>query len=343
MRKTIIYYKIAVILNYQGGMKLSLKNLKKGAEIILKDCMNVGEKENLLIVSDFENKKVAEVLAEYGKELGAEAAVVNFFKRSSHGENPPEPAISALCRADAAVLAAVYSLTNSAARRKAVESGTRIISIPDCSEELFDSSALDVDFKEQKKIIDKIGNLMTEGKTISVSSEAGTDFTAELCGRESVKQTGLADKAGSWSPFPNIEVAVGPDVGTLNGIFVVDGVIIPGGYVDRPVEIEIQQGCITEIKGGRSAQKFSKLLAFFNCENIYNIVEIGIGCNPNSEFGKGSMGEDESKFGTLHLGIGEGNSFGVSNTAPAHLDLVIRKPRVEIDGRLILADEKLQI
>jgi len=322
---------------------LSLKNLKKGAEIILKGCMKVREKENLLIVSDFENKKVAEVLAEYGKELGAEAVVVNFFRRSSHGENPPETVISALCRADAAVLAAVYSLTNSEARRRAVESGTRIISIPDCSEELFDSAALDADFKEQKKTIDKIGDLMTEGKVISVTSEAGTNFTSELCGRKSVKQTGLADKPGSWSPFPNIEVAVGPDVETLNGTFVVDGVIIPGGYVDKPVKIAIQNGRIAEIQGGVSAQKFSKLLASFDCENIYNIVEIGIGCNPNSEFGKGSMGEDESKFGTLHLGVGEGNSFGVPNSAPAHLDLVIRNPRVEIDGRLILAEEKLQM
>ncbi|MGM0603664.1 MAG: aminopeptidase [Bacillota bacterium] len=322
---------------------MSLENLEKGAKIILEDCMNVGERENLLIVSDFDNKKIAEVFSEYGKKIGAEVAAVNFFRRSSHGEDPPEPVVSAMCSADAALLAAVYSLTNSAARRKAVESGTRIISIPDCSEELFDSSAVDIDFKEQKKIIDEIGNLMTRGKIISVSSKAGTNFTAELCGRKSVKQTGLADKPGSWSPFPNIEVAVGPDVETLNGTFVVDGVIIPGGYVDKHVSIEIENGRIVKVEGGKSAQRFRDLLASFDCENIYNVVEIGIGCNPNSEFGKGSMGEDESKFGTLHLGVGEGNSFGVPNSAPAHLDLVIRNPRVEIDGQLILADEKLQI
>lgn len=322
---------------------MSLKNLKKGARIVLEDCLKLKKGEDFLIVTDFENQKVADVFARHAQKIGGEVAAASFFKHSSHGEDPPEPIISAMCSADVVVLAAIYSLTNSNARRKAVKSGTRVISIPGCSEELFNSKAIEVDFIKQKELIDKIGLLMTEGNKISVSTDLGTDITVELCGRESVNQSAVAHKKGSWSPFPNIEVAVGPDVKTLKGNFIVDGVIIPGGYVDKPVDIKIESGRIVDIKGGRSAQKFRELLASFGDENIYNIVEIGIGCNPKSEFGKGSMGEDESKFGTLHLGIGEGHSFGVKNSAPAHIDLVIRNPLIKIDDKLIFKNEKIQI
>lgn len=136
---------------------------------------------------------------------------------------------------------------------------------------------------------------------------------------------------------------MGPKMESVNGIFVVDGVLIPTGYVDKPVYIEIYNGKIKSIRGGRTAKEFRDLLKSYNNENIYNIVEIGIGFNPKSEFGKGSMGEDESKFGTLHFGIGEGRTFGVPSIAPAHLDMVIRNPQVKIDGKIIFENESILI
>ena len=53
------------------------------------------------------------------------------------------------------------------------------------------------------------------------------------------------------------------------------------------------------------------------------------------------MIEDEGQFGTLHLGLGEGGTFGLPVSAASHLDLVIRRPKVIIDGKKIVADEKL--
>ena len=51
--------------------------------------------------------------------------------------------------------------------------------------------------------------------------------------------------------------------------------------------------------------------------------------------------EDEGEFGTLHLGIGNGITFGSTIRAVGHVDLVVRHPIVEVDGKVVLKDRFL--
>jgi leucyl aminopeptidase (aminopeptidase T) len=74
---------------------------------------------------------------------------------------------------------------------------------------------------------------------------------------------------------------------------------------------------------------------------MYQVVELGIGLNKEARIGRGLMAEDEGQFGTVHLGLGEGRTFGLDVRAPSHVDLVVRYPTVTIDGRRVLADEQL--
>jgi leucyl aminopeptidase (aminopeptidase T) len=43
-------------------------------------------------------------------------------------------------------------------------------------------------------------------------------------------------------------------------------------------------------------------------ENGADLVELGFGLNPKSKMGRGLMSEDESQFGTVHFGLGEGRT-----------------------------------
>jgi leucyl aminopeptidase (aminopeptidase T) len=70
---------------------------------------------------------------------------------------------------------------------------------------------------------------------------------------------------------------------------------------------------------------------------------MGIGLNPKAKIGRGIELEDEGEFGTTHLGIGNGITFGSSIRASGHLDLVIRHPIIEVDGKVILKDREVLV
>ena len=317
------------------------QELLKGAEKLLKVCLDIKVKENLLIVADFPNQIVAETIASVGKELGSEVTIALMEKRKYHAENPPSPIASAMKEADAAILATVFSLSSSQARRDACECNTRVLSIPGCMESTLIQGAIEADFTALEPTVKKIGELLTHGKEVNVKTEMGSDFSVKLNGRNSVDQTCMAHKPGSWSPFPNLETAVGPE--TVNGIIVVDGSIVPGGPPESPVKVEIEDSIIKNIEGNESARELSAFLKSFNDPSVYRVVELGIGLNPKAQIGRGSMAEDESQFGTLHLGVGEGRNFGIENISPTHIDLVVRRPEVRVDELLILKNEKLLI
>lgn len=320
---------------------MTLSSLDRGAEKVINTCLKVNERENVLIVADTKNSNVGLALMEATRRAGAEVSLALFDPRKAHAEDPPKPVVAAMCEADAAVLATVFSLSNSNARRQANASGTRIISIPGCNEETLTSDAFDVDFEALKPRIQRIGELLSDGKEIRIFSELGTDVTVRLCGLKSVDQTALAHEPGTWAPAPNLETAVGPCVDGVDGVFIVDGVVVPGGIPAEPVTIQIDKGKVKTITGGADAQKLRELLEGFQNPNIYQVVEVGIGLNPKAQIGKGQMAEDESQFATLHLGIGAGGTFGLPIDAPSHIDLVIRRPTVTIDGETIITDERV--
>jgi hypothetical protein len=54
-------------------------------------------------------------------------------------------------------------------------------------------------------------------------------------------------------------------------------------------------------------------------------------------------GIHEREFGTLHLGIGNGITFGSTIRAVGHIDLVVRHPIVEVDGKGVLKDRYVPV
>ncbi len=320
---------------------LKSEKLQTGASKIIDQSLAIRKNERLVVVADQPNLAVGQALYAAGLHRGAEVSLMIMETRNAHAEDPPRPIAEALLHADAAVLATVFSLSNSEARRKAVSSGVRLISLPGCCEKMLLSGAIEADFEALKPLVEKIGALLSNGHLLTVESALGTGLRIRLCGHRSLNQTAMAREPGTWAPAPLIEAAVAPCIDGVDGILVVDGVVIPGGVPERPLEIGIVQGRVVAIEGGRDADRFSAFLASFDHPNLYQVVEVGIGLNPKSTMGRGLMAEDESQFGTIHLGVGEGRTFGLPVSAPSHADLVIRKPRVTLDGREILDNEKL--
>jgi leucyl aminopeptidase (aminopeptidase T) len=315
--------------------------LSRGAEKVVHTCLKVRRGEDLAIAVDTPNIKTGSVLAEAGRQAGAEVSLLIFDPRKGHAENPPRPIAAAISDASAAILASTFSLSSSSARREASKLGVRIVTLPGCRDETLVSDALDVDFEAMRPTIQKVGSFLVGGKITRVTTDLGSDLTVKLCGRKTVDQTALAWEPGSWAPVPNLETAVGPCEDGVDGIWIVDGVIIPGGVPIEPVTISIHKGKVVSIEGGADAERLGEYMLGLHDPNIYQVVELGIGLNPKARIGRGLMAEDESQMGTVHLGLGEGRTFGLEVPASTHIDLVVRHPTLAVDGLTILANEQL--
>ena len=70
------------------------------------------------------------------------------------------------------------------------------------------------------------------------------------------------------------------------------------------------------------------------------VAEFGIGTNRNALISGYSL-EDEKVLGTIHIAVGNNVSFGGDIKVPIHLDGVVYKASVEIDGRKILQRGRL--
>lgn len=314
-----------------------------GAEKIICDCLGVNEGEEVLIVADYPNLPIGLALAEVSSGLGAETSLAVMNQREAHAQNPPDCIRAAMKTADAAALCTVFSLSNSTARIEAVEAGCRVLSLPGCCEKTIMGGAIESDFVALAPLVRLIGKILTNGKLVRVTSEAGTDLEIKLSGRKSVDQTCMAVEPGTWAPFPNCEAAVGPAENGVNGVMVIDGAVVPGGPPVNPIRAVFKDGFLTELSGGEDAEKLESFLKQYNNPDMYQVVELGIGLNEKAVIGRGLMAEDESQFGTMHLGIGAGATFGLPNSAPSHVDLVIRKPTIEVDGQLIMKNENLNL
>ncbi|NLX85141.1 MAG: leucyl aminopeptidase, partial [Synergistaceae bacterium] len=143
---------------------------------------------------------------------------------------------------------------------------------------------------------------------------------------------------------PTIEANTTPVEGTANGRIVADASIpyLGIGVLDEPVVVEVKDGFITSITGGRQAEVLKKDLASHNDPNCYNIAELGVGLNPQCRM-CGIMLEDEGVIGTAHIGIGTSITLGGITKAPIHYDLLMWNPRIEVDGKVIIDGDKVLV
>ena len=57
----------------------------------------------------------------------------------------------------------------------------------------------------------------------------------------------------------------------------------------------------------------------------------------------GIMLEDEGVISTAHIGIGTSITLGGVVKAPTHYDLLMWNPRIEVDGRVIVDGDKVNL
>ncbi len=311
--------------------------MKEAARIVVQDCLGVKKAEEVLIIVDEKTRRIGDALFNAAKSLGAEAVLVEMVEREVHGSEPPRPVAEAMKSADVIIAPTSKSLTHTKARQEATKSGARIASMPTITEEMM-ARTLSADYLTIKERSLKFRDLLSQGNEVRVTTPAGTDLTFSIAGREAMADTGILVEKGAFGNLPAGEACMAPIEGKTSGVAVVDGSMAGVGVIKTPIRMVIKDGYITEITGGDEAKALSKLLEDKGKE-AKNIAELGIGTNEKAT-PSGSPLEDEKVMGTVHIGIGDNIIFGGKVKAPLHLDGIMKKPTLVIDGKTVIKDGK---
>jgi len=318
-----------------------MAELKKAAEIALRDCMAVKEGEKVLVITDEPARKIGYTLWESARDMGAEAILTEIITPKSNGEEPPLPVAKLMKEVDVVLIPTSKSLSHTDSRRDASKSGVRIATLPGITEDMMERT-LNADYKEIARKSDILADIITKASNIRITTEKGTDINLAVEGREGHSDTGLNYEPGDFSNLPAGEAYVAPMEGLSEGVIVFDGSMAGVGILkDEVIRVKVEKGYATEITGGPGAEKLYSIMEPFG-KLAFNLAELGIGTHDKALI-TGAVLEDEKVIGTVHIAFGDNKSMGGTIRVASHLDGVITEPTVIVDGETIMDQGKFLI
>ncbi len=325
-----------------------LTKLDSASTIAIKDCMGAKKNEKILVITDELKREIGLSLHENAIRLGYESLLVEMKSGKINGEEPSAAVADLMQKFDVVFCPTAKSLTHTDARRSASAKGVRIATFPGITKDVM-IRGMNADYKTISKRTVKLANLLETGKEIRVTAPAGTDITFKIAGRKAYASKGLFHARGESGNLPTGEAFLAPVEGSSNGVFVVDGSMAGLGLIKNAnlpirqagIKIEVENGYATKITGSILANKLKVMLDKVG-RDARNIAEFGIGTNDSAKL-SGVLLEDEKVMGTIHIALGNNVSMGGSVNVPIHLDGVVKKPTVWMDGRMIMKDGKLLV
>jgi leucyl aminopeptidase (aminopeptidase T) len=316
-------------------------SLQESVRTVVRTCARVQPGELVCIAADTQTMPIAMAIVEAVKEVGAEPVVVTMLPRRAHGNDPPRVVAAAMKAADVVIQPVTYAMTHTDATRDALRAGARVLVLRGVTEDIMTHGAMLADYDRVDRVTREVQRLMTEAKTVRVTTPSGTDLKMSLAGRAAVALTGRVGGPGTFAAMPDGEAAISPVEGTTEGTLVVDHTMDSIGLIDQPIRMTVRGGKVTEISGGTSAEKLRTLVAGADA-NATNIAEFAIGTNDRARL-IGSMTEDKKYRGSVHVAIGDNHVIGGTVVSELHLDGLLLRPTVDLDGRRVVEDGRLLI
>lgn len=345
------------------------EELRRAAKIALTECLGVKEGERVLIVTNLggdvfdicqeifrqaeELKAVPVMVVQQDKDnfkmadpavldaLKGEPEVIVTICRGRIGKDPYGMRIGYVGR-DGEKYTHLYDKVLDGDKR------SRSFWSPNCTREIFERG-VPIDYALLRRNAKALKERIDAGKSVRVTSPAGTDVRFGIDGRRGRYDDGDFTLPGRGGNLPTGEVYVSPANGSAEGIIVFDGTVDLDTHAempDVPVRVRYEKGFAVEISGGETARKLESLLDSSAAmareqgkpeeeRNARHLGELGIGLNPNAKMSCNTL-EDEKVGGTVHFAIG----MNLEHDAHAliHLDCLVLRPDVYVDDELIIKE-----
>ena len=303
--------------------------LIESAEKLAREVIYVKKEHKVLVVTDYEKLKVGNAFALTCRGLGAETVIAIMPLTGEHGSEPPATIAAAMKAADIVFAPTTHAITHTRARLEAFAAGAKVVILRGVTEDMLVKGAMTVDFQELKKRTQAIAQVLTGASEIKLKSDAGTDVTFSVAGRNAFSLDGFFHDDYGFATLPPGEAPICPVEGTMNGTLVFDYSMDGIGKLDQPLKLEVEKGEVVSVSGGLEAVQFLEQI-FARDATARNIAEFAIGTNPNARL-IGNLAEDKKLAGTVHFAVGDNESLGGVVRSSIHLDGLILKPTVLAD------------
>ncbi len=326
------------------------------------ELCDVNQGESVLVVSQPESREGYEQgMLNAAESLGADTNLLTLpgFKHPMfpYGGSPGnildldeyiqnEPAVKGtLTNADMVIDLTAEGLVHTKARSLTLNNDARMLSVwapPAVIERMFPRASL-------RERVEAGEQMFKDASEMRVTSPAGTDMTMELASDPpTVAQYGYTDEPGRWDNLVSGFVATYPEDDSPHGKIVLDtgDVVLPmNRYVDRPVEMTIEDGFVTEIEGDSADAKLIRsYLDRWGSDDPYGTSHFGFGLDETAVWesiaffdgtGIDIRGMDNRSYlGSFMWSTGP-NRFAGRDTR-AHLDFPMRNCSIYLDDELII-------
>lgn len=321
------------------------QNMERGARIIIQDWVNVKPWDKLLIVTTKEHLPEARMLRKYAVHRARSVNSLIVENKGKHvgvffdaNEEVFDPYTAIIAATD-------YSLVTTKAAKRAIKKKKKFLSLPLSTNDgrsMLEYDFLTMDTKKSRLMAKVVMKYLRQSTIIHVTTPAGTDMKFYKEGRNPGFFNGVL-KDGKGYSSASIEVYIPIEETRTEGIMVVDGSLGYIGRADEPTRLVFKEGRITEIEETPTGQRLKAYMEEYRDSRIYIGGELGIGLNSYSKCLGNCYIEDESAYGTFHVGVGRNLALGGKQNANGHFDLVCLEPDIYTDNRQIMQKGKIII
>jgi leucyl aminopeptidase (aminopeptidase T) len=313
-----------------------MDELKQAAERAIVQSLALKKGEQFLLVTDKQKLEIAEALAYWAGEAGAETTTY-LMTETLRPIAEPTTLFRLLCvKATAMAYMLDARIEEKPFRGYMVKAGvanSRICMMPGLTRDMMER-LVNIDFHELDAFGKKLIEKLEDSEDILVENAAGTRIAFSVKGRKWKNDNGDISQKGMHGNLPAGEVFTAPVEESLNGRLVIS-------LIDDKIGeglMEFEKGHLVNYKG-RGIEEVVSLIGEDETGRV--IGEFGIGTNPKARICS-NMLEAEKAFGTAHFAIGDSYGIGI-NISPHHYDALVDRVSIRSNGEYIIRDGKFLI
>ncbi|MBI2906200.1 MAG: aminopeptidase [Chloroflexi bacterium] len=313
-------------------------------KVIVDACIRLKPDEDLVVLADdyARPQAIAQAVAAAAKARGARVVYMVVPPKLNNAEEPRKTAAAAMRAADAIFGAGErVSVTSGHTNLndELMGRGARNYATLGLTEDYLRRPVSIDDVVEMKARSERIVELYNQADTVRLATPHGTDLTFSIEGRHG---TPLHPIRGIFVP-DYAEAPVPPVEGTANGTLVYDGELDGWGYtLSRPLVLKVAKGKVTDISGNPEDVDRLRRVVSIDAE-AGNIGEFAIGTSHTVPGRLSGTRYDCAILGTVHIGLGRNTLLGGKSMSSSHIDGIMTRPTVELDGKTIVADGKVLV
>ena len=310
--------------------------LYRAADRAVNQALRLRRGERFLLVTDKQKLEIAEALAYYAKQAGAETTTYLMTETLRPITEPTRQFKDLIRNASATTYMLEGRFAEKPFRGFMVSEGGkhgRICMMPGLTRDMMER-LVNVDFSEMDKFTKKVMRAMKDAEDVVVENPAGTRISFSVKGRAWHNDNGNISKKGRHGNLPAGECYTAPVEETFTGtiaISLIDDKLGPGAMT-------FKKGKLVDFKG----KGIAEVIETIGPDETGKIIgEFGIGTNKGARICP-NMLEAEKAFGTVHFAIGD--SYGIGkNKSKYHFDALVDKVTITAKGKTIAKDGKFLI